>query len=62
MGTARQRVTGLPRAQWWWVWEGLQCQHSSSDAGWVIPSVTVVPLLFTGVLLGLRCTFPSLYR
>ncbi|KAF1441135.1 Thrombopoietin receptor, partial [Pygoscelis papua] len=36
-------------------------QHSSSNAGWIIPSVTVVPLLFTGVLLGLRCTFPSLY-
>ncbi|NXW16270.1 TPOR protein, partial [Circaetus pectoralis] len=36
-------------------------QRSSSDAGWIIPSVTVVPLLFTGVLLGLRCTFPSLY-
>ncbi|NXL42039.1 TPOR protein, partial [Podilymbus podiceps] len=35
--------------------------HSSSNAGWIIPSVTVVPLLFTGVLLGLRCTFPSLY-
>ncbi|NXW07255.1 TPOR protein, partial [Fregetta grallaria] len=32
-----------------------------SNAGWIIPSVTVVPLLFTGVLLGLRCTFPSLY-
>ncbi|NWR55095.1 TPOR protein, partial [Bucorvus abyssinicus] len=39
----------------------LQSQRSSSDAGWIIPSVTVVPLLFTGVLLGLRCTFPSLY-
>ncbi|NXH73206.1 TPOR protein, partial [Hydrobates tethys] len=36
-------------------------QQSSSNAGWIIPSVTVVPLLFTGVLLGLRCTFPSLY-
>ncbi|NXG21707.1 TPOR protein, partial [Grallaria varia] len=36
-------------------------QRSSSDAGWIIPSVTVVPLLFTVVLLGLRCTFPSLY-
>ncbi|NWU30210.1 TPOR protein, partial [Dyaphorophyia castanea] len=36
-------------------------QHSSSDAGWLIPSVTVVPLLFLAVLLGLRCTFPSLY-
>ncbi|NWU97134.1 TPOR protein, partial [Upupa epops] len=30
-------------------------------SGWVIPSVTVGPLLFTGMLLGLRCTFPSLY-
>ncbi|NXJ52238.1 TPOR protein, partial [Spizaetus tyrannus] len=36
-------------------------QRSSSNAGWIIPSVAVVPLLFTGVLLGLRCTFPSLY-
>ncbi|KAF1553558.1 Thrombopoietin receptor, partial [Eudyptula albosignata] len=48
-------------AQWWQVWGGLQSQHSSSNAGWIIPSITVVPLLFTGVLLGLRCTFPSLY-
>ncbi|NXK82490.1 TPOR protein, partial [Amazona guildingii] len=41
-------------------WGGLQCQRSS-DAGWTIPSVTLVLLLFTGMLLGLRCTFPSLY-
>ncbi|NWX34741.1 TPOR protein, partial [Notiomystis cincta] len=40
---------------------GLRFQRSSSDAGWLIPSVTVVPLLFSAVLLGLRCTFPSLY-
>ncbi|KAM3654446.1 uncharacterized protein VK521_016838 [Ammospiza maritima maritima] len=33
----------------------------SSDAGWLIPSVTVVLLLFSAALLGLRCTFPSLY-
>ncbi|NWV96653.1 TPOR protein, partial [Machaerirhynchus nigripectus] len=39
----------------------LQFQRSSSDAGWLIPSVTVVPLLFLAVLLALRCTFPSLY-
>ncbi|NWZ33987.1 TPOR protein, partial [Brachypodius atriceps] len=45
----------------WWVWEGLRLQRSYSDAGWLIPSVTVVPLLFSAVLLGLRCTFPSLY-
>ncbi|NXA09026.1 TPOR protein, partial [Sapayoa aenigma] len=43
------------------VWEGLQSQRSSSNAGWIIPTVTVLPLLFTAVLLGLRCTFPSLY-
>eukprot|EP00076_Gallus_gallus_P024308 XP_015146460.1 thrombopoietin receptor isoform X8 [Gallus gallus] len=36
-------------------------QTRRSVAGWVIPSVTVAPLIFTGVLLGLRCTFPSLY-
>ncbi|XP_046778405.1 thrombopoietin receptor isoform X9 [Gallus gallus] len=36
-------------------------QNRRSVAGWVIPSVTVAPLIFTGVLLGLRCTFPSLY-
>ncbi|XP_054494020.2 thrombopoietin receptor isoform X4 [Agelaius phoeniceus] len=34
---------------------------ADADAGWLIPSVTVVPLLFSAVLLGLRCTFPSLY-
>ncbi|XP_058672253.1 LOW QUALITY PROTEIN: thrombopoietin receptor-like [Ammospiza caudacuta] len=32
-----------------------------ADAGWLSPSVTVVPLLFSAALLGLRCTFPSLY-
>ncbi|NWR52137.1 TPOR protein, partial [Regulus satrapa] len=37
----------------------LQC--SSSHAGWLIPSVSVVLLLFSAVLLGLWCTFPSLY-
>ncbi|NXW55506.1 TPOR protein, partial [Eurystomus gularis] len=41
--------------------EGYSPSSSTSDAGWIIPSVTVVPLLLTGVLLGLRCTFPSLY-
>lgn len=55
-------MTELQRSQWWQVLGELQSQPSSSDAGWIIPSVTVVPLLFTGVLLGLRCTFPSLYR
>ncbi|NXU44995.1 TPOR protein, partial [Drymodes brunneopygia] len=47
--------------QMWRVWAELQFQRSSSDAGWLIPSVMVVPLLFSAVLLGLRCTFPSLY-
>ncbi|NXK48253.1 TPOR protein, partial [Chauna torquata] len=44
-----------------WCWGAGQHQRSSSDAGWIIPSVTVVPLIFAGALLGLRCTFPSLY-
>lgn len=61
-GNTGKRVTKLRRAQRWWVWEGPQVQRSSSDAGWLIPSVTVVPLLFSAVLLGLRCTFPSFYR
>ncbi|NXD19035.1 TPOR protein, partial [Spelaeornis formosus] len=61
VGSSGQRVTGLQRAQMTPVWGGLQSQRSSSDAGWLIPSVTVVPLLFSAVLLGLRCTFPSLY-
>uniref|UniRef100_A0A8C3R582 MPL proto-oncogene, thrombopoietin receptor n=1 Tax=Cyanoderma ruficeps TaxID=181631 RepID=A0A8C3R582_9PASS len=52
---------GKGQGRRWWVWERLQFQRSSSDAGWLIPSVTVVPLLFSAVLLGLRCTFPSLY-
>ncbi|NWV55155.1 TPOR protein, partial [Daphoenositta chrysoptera] len=61
--TARSHTADGRRreARRWWVWEGLQFQRSSSDAGWLIPSVTVVPLLFLAVLLGLRCTFPSLY-
>lgn len=62
MGRMEQRGTGLWRAQRRRVWGGLRSQRSSSNAGWIIPSVTVVPLLLTGVLLGLRCTFPSLYR
>ncbi|XP_058673493.1 LOW QUALITY PROTEIN: thrombopoietin receptor-like [Ammospiza caudacuta] len=55
------RGRGLRGAQRWWLWERLQFRHSSSNAGWLIPSVTVVPLLFSAALLGLCCTFPSLY-
>ncbi|KAM6263212.1 LOW QUALITY PROTEIN: thrombopoietin receptor [Spheniscus humboldti] len=67
---AAARGATRPRAgdQEGWEWDGEHqeegdraSQRSSSNAGWIIPSVTVVPLLFTGVLLGLRCTFPSLY-
>ncbi|NWW30826.1 TPOR protein, partial [Panurus biarmicus] len=57
----RSHTADRRRRRRWWVWEGLQFPRSSSDAGWLIPSVTVVPLLFSAVLLGLRCTFPSLY-
>ncbi|KAM6398460.1 LOW QUALITY PROTEIN: thrombopoietin receptor [Pluvialis apricaria] len=45
----------------WSAWSEPVVVDATADAGWIIPSVTVVPLLFTGVLLGLRCTFPSLY-
>ncbi|KAM6327359.1 thrombopoietin receptor [Podargus strigoides] len=45
----------------WSAWSKPVVVDTMADAGWIIPSVTVVPLLFTGVLLGLRCTFPSLY-
>ncbi|XP_058674510.1 thrombopoietin receptor-like [Ammospiza caudacuta] len=55
------RGRGLRGAQRWWLWERLQFRHSSADAGWLSPSVTVVPLLFSAALLGLCCTFPSLY-
>ncbi|NXO78661.1 TPOR protein, partial [Sitta europaea] len=53
-GGCGQRSHVADRRRW-------RFQCSSSDAGWLIPSVTVVPLLFSAVLLGLRCTFPSLY-
>ncbi|XP_069719007.1 thrombopoietin receptor isoform X4 [Phaenicophaeus curvirostris] len=45
----------------WSAWSKPVVVDATADADWIIPSVTVVPLLFTGVLLGLRCTFPSLY-
>ncbi|PKU46466.1 thrombopoietin receptor isoform x1 [Limosa lapponica baueri] len=58
------QVRAQPSGPWyqgsWSAWSE-PVVRSSSDAGWIIPSVMVVPLLFTGVLLGLRCTFPSLY-
>ncbi|XP_046800288.1 thrombopoietin receptor isoform X8 [Gallus gallus] len=45
----------------WSAWSQPVVVDVAAEAGWVIPSVTVAPLIFTGVLLGLRCTFPSLY-
>lgn len=45
----------------WSTWSQPVVVDVAAEAGWVIPSVTVAPLIFTGVLLGLRCTFPSLY-
>ncbi|KAM9283286.1 thrombopoietin receptor isoform 2-T2 [Morus bassanus] len=60
------QVRAQPSGPWyqgsWSAWSKPVVVDAMADAGWVIPSVTVVPLLFTGVLLGLRCTFPSLYR
>ncbi|XP_074688364.1 thrombopoietin receptor isoform X8 [Strix aluco] len=59
------QVRAQPSGPWyqgsWSAWSKPVAVDAMADAGWIIPSVTVVPLLFTGVLLGLRCTFPSLY-
>ncbi|XP_019329675.1 PREDICTED: LOW QUALITY PROTEIN: thrombopoietin receptor [Aptenodytes forsteri] len=59
------QVRAQPSGPWyqgsWSAWSKPVMVDAMADAGWIIPSVTVVPLLFTGVLLGLRCTFPSLY-
>ncbi|XP_066181155.1 thrombopoietin receptor isoform X2 [Sylvia atricapilla] len=44
----------------WSAWSKPVVVDAMADVGWLIPSVTVVPLLFSAVLLGLRCTFPSL--
>ncbi|XP_074452548.1 thrombopoietin receptor isoform X2 [Larus michahellis] len=59
------QVRAQPSGPWyrgsWSAWSEPVMVDITDDAGWIIPSVTVVPLLFTGVLLGLRCTFPSLY-
>ncbi|XP_054689935.1 thrombopoietin receptor isoform X2 [Grus americana] len=61
----RAQVRAQPSGPWyqgsWSAWSKPVMVDAMADAGWIIPSVTVVPLLFTGVLLGLRCTFPSLY-
>ncbi|XP_035749441.1 thrombopoietin receptor, partial [Egretta garzetta] len=59
------QVRAQPSGPWyqgsWSAWSKPVVADATADAGWIIPSVTVVPLLLTGVLLGLRCTFPSLY-
>ncbi|KAM6343557.1 thrombopoietin receptor isoform 2-T2 [Alca torda] len=59
------QVRAQPSGPWyqgsWSAWSEPVMADVMDDVGWIIPSVTVVPLLFTGVLLGLRCTFPSLY-
>ncbi|XP_054141473.1 thrombopoietin receptor [Melozone crissalis] len=59
------QVRAQPSGPWyrgsWSAWSKPAVVDAVADAGWLIPSVTVVPLLFSAVLLGLRCTFPSLY-
>ncbi|XP_041277215.1 thrombopoietin receptor isoform X1 [Onychostruthus taczanowskii] len=59
------QVRAQPSGPWyqgsWSAWSKPVVVDAVADAGWLIPSVTVVPLLFSAVLLGLRCTFPSLY-
>ncbi|XP_074895328.1 thrombopoietin receptor isoform X3 [Buteo buteo] len=59
------QVRAQPSGPWyqgsWSAWSKPVVVDATASAGWIIPSITVVPLVFTGVLLGLRCTFPSLY-
>ncbi|XP_030310832.1 thrombopoietin receptor [Calypte anna] len=59
------QVRAQPSGPWyqgsWSAWSKPVVVDTMANAGWIIPSITVVPLLLTGVLLGLRCTFPSLY-
>ncbi|XP_066048737.1 thrombopoietin receptor isoform X1 [Chamaea fasciata] len=59
------QVRAQPSGPWyqgsWSAWSKPVVVDAMADVGWLIPSVTVVPLLFSAVLLGLRCTFPSLY-
>ncbi|XP_057272641.1 thrombopoietin receptor isoform X1 [Pezoporus wallicus] len=59
------QVRAQPSGPWykgsWSAWSKPVVVDAMVDAGWTIPSITLVLLLFTGALLGLRCTFPSLY-
>ncbi|XP_014106295.1 PREDICTED: thrombopoietin receptor isoform X2 [Pseudopodoces humilis] len=59
------QVRAQPSGPWyqgsWSAWSKPVVVDAMADAGWLIPSVAVVLLLFSAVLLGLRCTFPSLY-
>uniref|UniRef100_U3JSV7 MPL proto-onco, thrombopoietin receptor n=1 Tax=Ficedula albicollis TaxID=59894 RepID=U3JSV7_FICAL len=59
------QVRAQPSGPWyqgsWSAWSKPVVVDAVADVGWLIPSVTVVPLLLSAVLLGLRCTFPSLY-
>ncbi|XP_056353581.1 thrombopoietin receptor isoform X2 [Oenanthe melanoleuca] len=59
------QVRAQPSGPWyqgsWSAWSKPAVVDAVADVGWLVPSVTVVPLLLSAVLLGLRCTFPSLY-
>ncbi|XP_042635489.1 thrombopoietin receptor [Catharus ustulatus] len=59
------QVRAQPSGPWyqgsWSAWSKPVVVDAVADTGWLIPSVTMVPLLLSAVLLGLRCTFPSLY-
>ncbi|XP_058699132.1 thrombopoietin receptor isoform X2 [Poecile atricapillus] len=59
------QVRAQPSGPWyqgsWSAWSKPVVVDAMADTGWLIPSVAVVLLLFSAVLLGLRCTFPSLY-
>ncbi|XP_006015866.1 thrombopoietin receptor [Alligator sinensis] len=61
----RLQVRAQPNGQqfggYWSAWSEAVVVQAPSEAGWVVPSLAAVPLFFTGLLLALRCTFPSAY-
>ncbi|KAM9186966.1 LOW QUALITY PROTEIN: thrombopoietin receptor [Mergus octosetaceus] len=56
----RARPVGPRYRGSWSAWSEPVAVDASPDAGWVVPSATLLPLGLAGALLGLRCAFPAL--
>uniref|UniRef100_A0A493T498 MPL proto-onco, thrombopoietin receptor n=1 Tax=Anas platyrhynchos platyrhynchos TaxID=8840 RepID=A0A493T498_ANAPP len=56
----RARPVGPRYRGSWSAWSEPVAVDASPDAGWVVPSATLLPLGIAGALLGLRCAFPAL--